>query len=196
MNQAILLSEQDNGPKEYWGLSCTQDDDGNFNEDCYQFWEKYFLPYLKLMKSEKFESANVFNIAMYFSDGTVLVGKVNPDPRYIGVDFFFFPNGKNFDKESFGAVIDSQITRVDQGITFFSFRFAPANADSRDRYHLNKGFEPYKWDIPEGSLNKEFLTSTYSNYTCNKNSNLKAWCTALIQLNGWKIPDDYPFKVR
>lgn len=43
MNQAILLSEIDNGPKEYWSHSCGEDTD----IDCETYYNKYFLKYLK-----------------------------------------------------------------------------------------------------------------------------------------------------
>ena len=30
---------------------------------------------------------------------------------------------------------------------------------------------------------------------CNENAEVeRAFCTKLIQMNNWKIPDDYPFK--
>ncbi len=38
---------------------------------------------------------------------------------------------------------------------------------------------------------------THSTYGCSTASS--AWpgyCTLLIQANGWKIPDDYPFRVK
>ena len=31
-------------------------------------------------------------------------------------------------------------------------------------------------------------------YGCNESAPYKVYCTAIIQENGWKIPDDYPFK--
>ena len=31
---------------------------------------------------------------------------------------------------------------------------------------------------------------------CKSTGNNPTYCTALIQLNGWKIPKDYPFKVK
>ena len=58
--------------------------------------------------------------------------------------------------------------------------------------HYNKGFEPYKvsWD---GDINKLYDGSTYA---CNgSNNNARHYCTAIIQMNNWTIPDDYPFKV-
>lgn len=56
-----------------------------------------------------------------------------------------------------------------------------------------KGMEPflYKWDGDENSL------YTDSTYGCNNNSNngSGAYCTAIIQRNGWKIPKNYPRRI-
>lgn len=73
----------------------------------------------------------------------------------------------------------------------FVFRFQPALNDADEIYHYNKGMEPYKyhWDGTEDNL------LTDGNYGCNSSNTNAAYCTALIQMNGWKIPDDYPFKV-
>lgn len=38
------------------------------------------------------------------------------------------------------------------------------------------------------------LLSASSTYGCTEGK--VGYCTTLIQLNNWKIPDDYPFKVR
>lgn len=75
MNQAILRSEIDNGPKEYWNFS-----DANF-------FDKYFAPYLQEVSVKKFQSFGGQNMAVYFSDGSVLVGKQV-------YDYFYFPNAK------------------------------------------------------------------------------------------------------
>lgn len=52
-----------------------------------------------------------------------------------------------------------------------------------------KDMEPYKagWN---GDINKLYEGSTFSCKTGNRH-----YCTAIIQDNGWKIPDDYPYKV-
>ena len=43
MNQAILMSELDNGPKEYWSQSCGE---GDSDIDCETYYDKYILKYL------------------------------------------------------------------------------------------------------------------------------------------------------
>ncbi len=37
---------------------------------------------------------------------------------------------------------------------------------------------------------------THTNFGCGADGSWNAYCTRLIQVNSWKIPDDYPFKVR
>lgn len=178
MNQAILMSELDNGPKEYWQVGC--------NGDCEGYFKKYLLPYLNESSVLKFNSFGGENIVIYFADGTALVGKQ-------AIDYFFFPNAKNLDIETFASTSEdgSLKGRKDCGVTYFAFAFYPTT--KIHVFHHNKGFEPYKFEL----TNFDYETLTGSNsYACNKNSKLKVWCTALIQLNGWKIPNDYPFKVK
>ncbi len=194
MNQAILMSEKDNGPKEYWNFSCTPDEDGNVNADeCKNGMEKYFLPYLKYTKAENFENSLGFNTAVYFSDGSILVGKINKG-NVSGLDFFFYPNGKNFSSDKFGSTSsDGTQSREDCGITFFAFRFSPSDTTTYNKFHYRKGFEPYKFKLNELSVDE--MTGS-DEYACTKDATVKVWCTVLIQLNGWQIPKDYPFKVK
>ena len=194
MNQAIMMSEKDNGPKEYWDFTCTTDEENNANEDCGKGIEKYFAPYVKTTKVETFTNALGFNTALYFGDGSILVGKINTNGKsYNALDFYFYPNGKNFNKETFGSSSEEGTERKDCGITFFAFRFAPADTNTNNKFHLKKGFEPYKYALDE--LTHDELTGSHE-YACTNSSRYKVFCTALIQLNGWQIPDDYPFKVK
>ena len=78
-------------------------------------------------------------------------------------------------------------------ISFFLYmpdtNVATALGDSVNnyKYFINKGFEPYKWNW-DGT--KESLYAD-----CGPGTQYSRYCAALIQNNGWKIPDDYPFKV-
>ena len=195
MNQAVLMSEIDNGPKEYWQFSCSTDDNDNVNSDeCKQGIEKYFLPYVKTTKSYTFDNSLGFNTVLYFSDGSVLVGKINKSNSQNALDFYFYPNGKNFNPDRFGATgEDGTQSREDCGITFFAFRFAPSQNTEANKFHYKKGFEPYKWNLND--LTTDEMTGSHT-YACTKNAKVKVWCTALIQANNWKIPKDYPFKVK
>ena len=175
MNQAIQMAEAEYGAKEMW----------TFGSD--DFYDKYYAPYLKVLKVETVD----FNLPykyklIYFPDGSLLAMKTNFH------DYFFFPNAKNYSENS---LLDNRVNVT--GVTLFPFRFAPNVSDSTSvggiyKQNYNKGFLPYlhNWD---GT--KEGLISGY--YGCRPNNNhMPNFCTAYIMQNGWKIPDDYPFKVR
>lgn len=187
MNQAIKLSEIDNGPKEYWPPACEIADESS-EDYCRNYYKKYILPYLKYSKIEEFESFRGYNIAIYFPDGSLLVSKE-------GYDYNFFPNAKNFDINTYATVDEDGniVGREGCGKTFFSFRFYPSDNGG---FHSHKGFEPYAYLLSK--LSKEALTTLNPRipYACNKEGKFNNYCTALIQLNGWKIPKDYPFKVK
>lgn len=75
------------------------------------------------------------------------------------------------------------------GINYFSFRFSPTIESSSNKYHYNKGFEPYSWRW-DGT--REGLFQESGNYGCSQT--LKVYCAKLIQFDGWQIKDDYPCK--
>ena len=185
MNQAILMSENDNGPKEYWPSGCGY---GSY-PDCSEYYNKYIIPYLNKASVKGFESYGSTNIAIYFYDGTALVGKD-------GYHYFFFPNAKHLDTETFAQVDENGniLSRKDSGITYFAFSLYSSNTHENYKYHYKKGFEPCTFALAE--FTKQYITTSSHPYACRADAPLKIWCTALIQLNGWKIPDDYPFKVR
>ena len=70
----------------------------------------------------------------------------------------------------------------------FYFLYMPTINDSEWKYHYNKGLEPFKWTW-DGKQESAIQN-------CKKSgSDNGKWCTLVIQLNGWKIPEDYPYKV-
>ena len=183
MNQAILESENVNGPQEYW--ECPTSASG--------FTSKYITPYLNDYMTKTITAYGVHNQLIYLNDGSLLIAKYGGDCEY---DFFFYPNSYNFDTNTLNTQDENGVftsQRPDCGITFFAFKYAYKSASARKIFHKQRGFEPYKMDLT--SIDKQSLTSgTFLG--CNKNATNKAYCTALIQLNGWKIPKDYPFNVR
>lgn len=46
------------------------------------------------------------------------------------------------------------------------------------------------WDGTENMLKTDSIRGCYV-----ESATLKSYCTKLIQLNGWEIPEDYPWKV-
>ena len=77
------------------------------------------------------------------------------------------------------------------GIKYFTFFFNPWNNSDANKYHYNKGLEPYKYNW-DGT--REMLLNNVT-IGCKQNvSNERAYCSTLIQINGWKIPKDYPLR--
>ncbi len=189
MNQAIQMSEKDNGPKEYWEHILTEDiigDDGNptgeVKSNSIEWFNEYLKPYIKILQikeSDTFEDKAM----VYFPDGSLLL--------FSGSSFLFYPEAKDYEQyEKEGSSLIDRI-REDCGVKYFTFLFIPYEDSFANKYHYKHGVEPYKrnWDGTTDMLKNN------SYIGCRKDvSNERAYCTALIQLNGWKIPDDYPLK--
>lgn len=179
INQAILQSELENGPKEYWDSTFTGwQVDENGNEDRTKlsypaiWYNRYLRKYLNtvLIKQEISASAKV---VAYFADGScVLISSGS---------IIFYPFAKDYEvvnEEVGGMYRDKTLA----GIKFFDFAWDP-----------EKGIEPYtkgSWDgTRENLLN-------HSSLGCREDAtNERAYCTKLIQMNGWKFPKDYPLKL-
>lgn len=184
MNQAIVQSEVDNGAKELWDF------------DDPDFFNKYINPYIKYLKTEIIESSRYNYLCIYFSDGSMLMTKISNYKNDDGTikpncganqDYFFYPNAKNFNENE----VES---RAMSGTSMFEFRFSPKYIDDNEPLHDGKGFEPYQREL-KLPLDETKLTKG-SSYSCNKESQSPIFCTALIARNNWKIPKDYPFKVK
>ncbi len=115
MHQAILLSEIDNGPIEYWEKgSMVRDENGHFDQAANnilaeEFFDKYLVNYIKVIKRgyTTINGRKLFQI--YLPDGiSVIIGNggcidlvvdTNGDkkPNFLGFDRFIFlicPNNK------------------------------------------------------------------------------------------------------
>lgn len=169
MEQAILLSEAENGDRMTWDYT-----DLN-NQNGYDFFNRYFTKYIKTAKKvEPIDTA----AGIYFADGSLMIfGKLA---------VHFYPYAADYEKlkDDNDAFIDSY------GKKDFVFYFAPTNKNFT--YHYKRGIEPYKveWD---GTKEKLLSSELYGCQETGSSSG-RAYCTAIIQLNGWKIPDDYPLK--
>lgn len=161
-NQAIKLSEIDNGNKEGW------DDLGTTTSDVLNWYNKYLASYLKTVDIDSATDSS--HLILYFSNGSAL--------RFNNNGWSFAPEAKNINlnNDYFGTKL-------------FSFAFWPGVNNASMIHHYKKGLEPYKWGW-DGT--RSDLKSNAS-YGCSESgSTIRAYCSALIQINGWKIPDDYP----
>ncbi len=186
MNQAIQLSEIDNGPKEYWDELDGVATEGSVNQLIW--FEKYFKPYLKynyVTTDKIFDTTST--IIVYFSDGSLC--------KMSSGSFQFWPNASDYSLPVYDEENDSyRNPRESSGIKYFTFHFWPYEKYKDDvnwKYHYKKGLEPYLqgWDGTVENLKNDNAIG------CKEAvSNERAYCTKLIQMNGWKIPDDYPLK--
>ncbi len=146
MNQAMRLSEIDNGDRKYWH--------GTIHSK--NGIEQYILPYIKYTKVEE-NPGNGDNdfVSIYFADGSILrvSKKWNGQYNYYTMDV---DKCQKFDHY--------------QGRCMFAF------VSYTDKYYF-----------------ESFYSENHGTYGCN---NTGMNCAALIQYNGWKIPNDYPYKVR
>ena len=193
INQAIQMSETVNGDKKYWdsigsGFEKDEEDNPDYSKPEAMAWfEKYLKPYLKYAKLETFNHKNTEGMVMvYFEDGSLL--------NFSQAGWSFYPYASKFKT----AIDENQITKVDganSGTEYFSFFYDPNNTAPNNKYHYNKGVEPYLngWD---GSLDGQKGLKTSQYFGCKEEIPIhgRAYCTALIMRNGWKIPDDYPLK--
>ena len=193
MNQAVKMAEVEYGDKKIWfeDLRGAQlDDDGNPIEgssEAEKWFNKYLAPHLKIVKREILSDGTFI---VYFPDGSALRQLQVYNTR----DWSFYPGNakkciEQYDNTSASSAPNN---RKSSGICEFQFNFNPNYASIDWKYHYNKGFEPYKyaWD---GKLESLYDNSVKPYTGCN--STKRAYCTALIQYNNWKIPDDYPLKV-
>ena len=188
INQAVQRAEADYGDKKYWyndSNSVNIDSEGkpvNGSSTGEKWFNKYIGSYMTVIKVEYDENARP---TFFFKDGTALklmAGSMQSSQDFALRDWIFYTSYPSKCLKQYGSEENAR------GKCAFAFMYVPETTDpnrNQYRYLLGKGFEPYKfnWD---GS--KEFIDSRCKN-------GLPEYCTALIQINNWKIPDDYPYKV-
>ena len=185
INQAIVRSEVDNGDKKYWfdDLSGAQmDDEGkpiDGSSETQKWFNTYLAPYMQILKQEIDSTGRLI---VYFPDGSAMKQNFEDSSR----EWVFYPDKPKKCIEQHSGY----------GKCSFLFMYYPAKAthgngseNSDFKYHIGKGLEPFKW-------NWDGETSTLYENCRNGGKGVQdhAFCTALIQQNGWKIPKDYPFR--
>lgn len=176
INQALELSENENGPKEHWdemgktGFEEDENGDPDTSKPLALPWfNKYLKPYLSYIKLDT-DSAG--KIMIYFSDGSLCL--------LSSTAIKIYPNAKDYKDYE---LTDSGSRRNPweiSGIKYFTFQ-----------YDKSKGIEPYtiSWN---GNVETLYTNSALG---CkNEVTNERAFCTKIIQMNGWKIPKDYPLR--
>ena len=193
MNQAIKLSEVENGEMSAWGdieEGYEQDENGNndLSKPKSEGWlRKYIFPYLSAVEINKIPNAEKFEV--FFKDGSLALFGGDSVVYYVNQKAYKL-NGNTEGKKAYD--------NIDFGTRAFTFFIKKAHACEATNIPIkykymcdDAGLQPYKinWDGTEAKLRNN------SSIGCNLNAtNEAAYCTALIQLYGWKIPKDYPFK--
>lgn len=182
MNQAILMAKNDYGDYREWDfwLDNSFDKDGNLinkSDKVKANIEKYFKPYLNIVEvKETFDKeGNRENYLYYFSDGTAF-----KFGSYSTNDIFYYTNSPE----------QCEASQDNIGRCQFVFQFRPLFCTADWQKSCKKGIEPYMMSWRNNDVN--FLY-TNSKHGCSKEGN-KNYCTAVIQMNGWKIPKNYPVK--
>ena len=189
MNQAIQMSETVNGEAKYWdGVSTTNpfESDKTTYSELKAWYDKYLGPYLKTTKIIQAKltdddtpdpttgALKNQGMLVYFADGTIL-----RICNYIR-DMSVYTNEKAIKSPIYGR-------------NMFYFRFSPTESVSgtgaQDKFQHGKKFEPYAWNW---NGTREDLMRQGDDYGCTENGG--AYCTKLIQFDGWQIKDDYPVK--
>lgn len=176
-NQAIQRSVVENGDFENWEYF----DGAMGNLDSEVIKERFNIfirPYLNITAEKDITSKNGRNyIVYYLPDGSAFAYNAN----HIR-DIFYFPKNPNkcLNEESL----------ENRGSSYFNFVFMPVNNSEAWELHYNKGLEAnmYNWD--------KNIENLYRGKSLSCEGNIGNYCTAIIQLNGWKIPKDYPRKIK
>ena len=186
MTQAMQLSTVKNGYYTTWENLENQRierEDGSayyYTANALEWFNKYLISYLKISKIEEVANSEEGKVAVYFPDGSLML--------FSASSFVFYPYAQDYEK----SIVDEESGLVGRnrdvsGINYFTFSFS-----SNSEWLKGNGFMPYLsgyWDGTREDLLNDPIVG------CNENAEVeRAFCTKLIQMNNWKIPDDYPFK--
>ena len=171
INQAILMAENDYGERIYW------------NKKGMEFFNTYLKDYLNYISVSNIPVSTRTGQLITFEDGSAVVMDIYGSAPSSG-HFIFCPEAKNCNSEYISLAFE--YGNIFMGRKFFLFGYWPD-----EEYHKNKGVEPYimNWNGDESQLYNRHTFGCY-----RKEDSNHAYCTAVIQHNGWKIPKDYPFR--
>ncbi|PWL77866.1 hypothetical protein DBY21_04675 [Candidatus Gastranaerophilales bacterium] len=186
MNQAILQSVNENGPYEGWDywISAEQDENGTYISKADSIdanFKRYIGKYIKYT-TEKVQDSTGTTVTLYkLTDGSSF--QYTPDKTHNREIVFYPANAKKC----------LNLARAKRsGVCAFSFEFYPLINSKDWKYLYKKGLEPFlfHWDGNEASL--------YNNaqYSCLQGEINGNYCTAIIQRNGWKVPKNYPKRIK
>lgn len=171
INQAVKMSEIDNGDKESWNWDLTSDE-----YTAEYFYNNYLKNYISVLDVKKFSN---HHIRVFLKDGSAII---LDSAGFKGGHVYFCLDGANCRS----SYINSKL----YGRKIFTFGFWQ---NPGYKFHYGKGIEPYMLHLNTLSKN---LYNGVGNVCCSPScSGTQHYCAAIIKLNNWKIPKDYPFKL-
>lgn len=169
MNQAILRSELDNGDTSLWYVSGGSYSSGNL-------WELYLKDYITYTKAETKVTGGGLWTYVHLADGTGF--RFNLQGSIWGT-FDFCLNAEDCTPDNYAK------SNKLLGIKVFSFTFAPTSTYPQYASIKDKGLVYYHGFRIDHTLEN-------ARRLCYQDIE-RQQCTAVIALNNWKIPDDYPW---
>jgi len=168
-NQALSLSQIDNGRMETWTWYYPYIP----QEEMKTWYDTYIKPYVRTVKSVEAKIGTSRRIVDYLPDGSaVIIG-------YESWLFFPFASDLEFETQEYQSEEITYPKGEDSGTKWFTFSLR----------NNGKGVRPY------GDGNDVEKLKNDSSLGCNSLvMGEKPYCAALIKANGWKIPDDYQLK--
>ena len=205
LNEAIRLSEVENDDISGW----------NFEQPSSSSFEQYLAPYMKIAQVSSTNSSSGFHgdgIKYYEISGNlttlmwILRSPVDIYKTINGTDLILFKtssSGSFVGSKQMSIYVDLNGIKTppnQYGKDFFSIVISGKDGK---RIYFPGTYSSSEYTFPqEPNTDRAILKETKSDksyylkgnyrYGCNKNA-LGHWCGRLIQVDGWKIKDDYPW---
>lgn len=180
INQTIKMSIADNGDPDGW----VEEKAYSYDEQV-EFLKQYIFPYMKNLGYKECTIRQI-GVCIYLMDGGAMWFSVDRN----GGDIDYYVNQKDTDLK-----YQDRKTVVNMQRKVFGFQLAKATGKALgdgkiDSTRTSTDFvTPYafNWDGTEEGLTRN------GTWACVKGCTNCGYCTKMIQLNGWKIPKNYPW---
>lgn len=175
INQTLKMSAAENG-----------DIDGLITQRTYsyddqvEFLKQYIFPYMKILGYEECSPGAQIHVCIDLIDGGLMTFSIDSN----GGDIQYFPDA-NIGREK--MIERKPLKKTTREV--FAFQFAKYNNRDKKEIKSSDFVEPYvfMWDGTKEGLTKK------GTWACVKNCTNCGYCTKMIQMNDWRIPDDYPW---
>ncbi len=174
MSQAVLLSENDNGPVFGWregNNGDIQDENGDYDHNAqadfsWNYWTKYLAPYIKYTKAEKgiYDEENpdkFYETKVWLADGTT----------------FTLHNGGTMD-------VNVDINGEKQ-----------PNEAGRDQFGFMINTQEKIWGKKHFSATYQYWNRDTAQNECKNKQNPLMSCGRLLEIDNFEFKSDYPFKL-